>query len=920
MSWLHAARARLRLLLAPRAAEARMDDEMRFHVEMETARLMRERGLDEIEARRQALIAFGGVDRHKEEMRDGRGHGWLGGLSLDLKLALRMLRKHPGLSVVSVLGMAVAIAIGAGAFAVISAVLDPALPLHEGDRIVAIQNENAKHPGSPERQMLHDFALWRGRLTTVRDLSAYTAERRTLVLRDGSADLVAVAHITASGFRVARVAPVLGRPLLDADEREGAPPVLVIAHEEWQRRFGGDPGIIGRPIRLGSAYHLVVGVMPAGFRFPLNHRFWVPLRLDPADHAPGSGPELHLFGRLADGATMEEARAEIAAVGPADAARRSHLRPQVLPYTHTHLDIDNPGTALAFRGITLAISLLLVVVAVNVSVLVYARTAARVGEIAVRTALGASRRRVVGQLFAEALVLSAIAAAIGLSIAGVGLKVGMDFLRVALGGELPFWFDVGLSPGVVAYAAGLAVLAGVIVGVAPALEVTGKRVHAGLQQLSSRGSRMQLGRTWTLLIVAQVAVAVAVLPYAGYVAWQSLRRGTTAPVYPVDQILRARVVVERTEAPPAADAAVHDSLANALLLRRAEELVRRLKGEPGVAGVTFASAFPGEERYARVEVEGGVGTERVRFSRTDVDLLDVLGIPVVAGRRLAASDVRTGAGKSVARDGGAPLDNEEAATAALVDAVLAERMGATGGVLGRRVRLVRRTGGDEASEERIEKGPWLEVVGVMPDFTVQGDILEPADAKLYLPASLAGVVSGGHGVNLAVRLRGTSAPAFAARFRALAAAVDPALQLHDMRSAADLHWRSQQALRLMGVAVAAVTVSVLLLSAAGIYAMMSFTVARRRREIGIRAALGADPRRLLGGIFARAGAQLGTGVMVGVLLAAAVGGVAGGLLSGERLLLLPLAAGLMFVIGLLAALGPARQGLAVQPTEALREE
>jgi len=151
--------------------------------------------------------------------------------------------------------------------------------------------------------------------------------------------------------------------------------------------------------------------------------------------------------------------------------------------------------------------------------------------------------------------------------------------------------------------------------------------------------------------------------------------------------------------------------------------------------------------------------------------------------------------------------------------------------------------------------------------------------------------------------------------------VDPALLLHDMRTAADLQWETQQALRFTGFAVAAATLSVLLLSAAGIYAMMAFTVRRRRREIGIRAALGADARRVLGGIFARAGAQLGSGVVFGLLLAAAINQLAGGdLLTGRRLLLLPLAAAGMLVIGLLAALGPAREGLAVQPTEALKEE
>ncbi len=159
MTLVHAARTRLRLLLARRAAEARMDEEMRFHLEMETERLVREAGLAPQEARRRAVVAFGLMERYKDEMRDGRGLAWLGGLSLDLKLGVRMLAKYPGLSLVAVVGMAVAIAIGAGAFTFISAVTSPALPLHEGERVVSIQNTNAKDGGSPDRQALHDFAL-----------------------------------------------------------------------------------------------------------------------------------------------------------------------------------------------------------------------------------------------------------------------------------------------------------------------------------------------------------------------------------------------------------------------------------------------------------------------------------------------------------------------------------------------------------------------------------------------------------------------------------------------------------------------------------------------------------------------------------------------------------------------------------------
>ncbi len=189
----HAVRARLQLLLARRSAEARMDQEIGLHVDLETEHLMREHGLEPEEARRRALVAFGGVERYKEELRDGRGLAWLGGLSLDLKLGLRMVAKYPGLSLVSVLGMAVAIAIGALVFGWVAAMLDPELPLEGGDRIVAVQTERADAPGNIDRQVLHDFVVWRTALTTVRDLGAFQLVDRNLMVEDGATDVVEVA-------------------------------------------------------------------------------------------------------------------------------------------------------------------------------------------------------------------------------------------------------------------------------------------------------------------------------------------------------------------------------------------------------------------------------------------------------------------------------------------------------------------------------------------------------------------------------------------------------------------------------------------------------------------------------------------------------------------------------------------------------
>lgn len=896
--------------------EAEMNEEFRHHLELRTEDLIR-RGLPPAEAARRARLEFGHVESHKEAARASRGLRLFDRLHvswLDVKLGTRMLAKYPGLSLVAVVGMSVAIAIGAGFFGFIEMMLDPTLPLDEGDRVVSIQNSDVRNPGNPDRRSLHDFVLWREEVESVEELSAFTADRRNLVAPDGRVELVRVALMTASGFRVARVAPILGRPLVADDEREDAPPVVVIAHEEWQRRFDGDPGIVGRQVRLGTALHTVVGVMPEEFRFPVSHRFWVPLRLDPADYERGGGPAFFTFGRLADGVTLDGAQAELTTMGlrmaAAFPATHEHLRPRVLPYTYDWVDVDSPGVALALRGAQFAISLLLVLVAANVAILVYARTATRTGEIAVRSALGASRRRVVTQLFVEAFLMSATSAAIGLLIAAVSLEKIQAFQTRAYD-DLPFWLDPGLSVELVAYVIGLAVLAGVIVGVLPALKATGRRMQAGLRELSSGGSRMQLGRTWTALIVAQVAIAVAVLPYAIYIAGQSVRRGLAAPAYAPEEFLQARLSMERVEAPPSAEAAEYERAFEARYRDRATELLLRLEAEPGVVGATFASRFPGRGVYHRVEVEpdrrrmGTSYADSVREGRVDdgalvnavdIELFSVFDVPVLAGRGFETADGREGS------------------NAVIVDRVFAERVLGRDDVLGRRVRLV--DGRDPESGE-VKRGPWLEIVGVVPDFTDQYG-LEPVDPKIYQPMTLGGAPAN---LTLAVRVRGGSAAAFSGRLREIAADVDPALQLHELRTAADAQREAQWGLRYTALGTVAVTLSVLLLSAAGIYAMMSFTVVRRRREIGIRAALGADPRRLLQSLFARAGAQLAAGAAVGLLVAVAVDrALGGGPLSAYGGLLLPAVAALIVGIGLLATLGPARRGLAVQPTEALREE
>src|SRR5688572_26538410 len=271
MSVLDAARTRLQLLFARQAAESRADEEIAFHIDMETHRLMREGNLPLDEARRRALAAFGGVTRHKETLRDGHGLAWLGGFSLDVKLGARMLRKYPGLTIVGGLAMAFAIWVGAMIFQVAGLFINPSLPLPDGDRIVQVGNWSQEFWSGTAR--VHDFLRWRGSLRTITDLGAYRDVTRNLITSDGDTRPIIGAEITATAFRIAPTRPLLGRVITSADEQPSAPPVVVLGHEVWRTRFASDSGVIGRGAKLGVVNATIIGVMPEDFGFPIAHEF-----------------------------------------------------------------------------------------------------------------------------------------------------------------------------------------------------------------------------------------------------------------------------------------------------------------------------------------------------------------------------------------------------------------------------------------------------------------------------------------------------------------------------------------------------------------------------------------------------------------------------------------------------------------------
>ena len=813
--------------------------------------------------------------------------------ALDLKLAARMLARSPGLTLVGGFGMAIGVALGAGAYAVINSYFYPELPLNEGNRVVALAKFNPLREYK-DRQVLYDFLVWRREMRTVVDIGAFRTVRRNVISETGQAEPITLAEMTASGFRAARVPPLLGRVLIESDERPGAPEVVVIGYDVWQARFAGDPTVIGRAIRLGRTVHTIVGVMPTGFAFPVSHDYWIPLHLDPnATIAPGTGPELDVFGRLAPGATKQSAQAELAMIGKRIAAQGppalAELRPRVVAYTDIFVNAEAQGEVTVYTMIRFLIAFLLVVVAMNVAVLVYARTVARTGEIAVRTALGATRGRIVAQLFAEALVLSGLSALVGLGIVAVSLRMFDDV--IASSGGVPFWIHSGISLGTVLYALALAALSAVIVGVIPALRATGAQLRETIGSMGS-GARARLGPTWTVLIIGQIAIAVAILPPALIKGVRVVGEATRPAGFAAREYLSSRFLVER-DADVAADSSRNAAASDSARLT-VTTLLRRLASEPGVAGVTITNAKPWDTYSARVEVDGGARPMRhVAVTTVDTSYFRLFGVRVLAGRDFTAAD-------EVLPPGDRPV---------IVNRSFVAEMLGSGRPIGRRVRYL--NSGDKAPR-------WMTIVGVVEDFPVAAKTPGQANGMGVYNLTTPGEWAEGQ---LTIRLRGQTPETFAPALRRIAASVDPMLQLSEVNSLDAFYREYARGAAQLALVVALVTGSVLLLSAAGIHALMSFTVNQRRREIGIRSALGASARRILTSVLARAARQLSVGVGVGLVVAVALDLLAGGeMLEGAGLLTVPATAVFMFVVGLIAAAGPARRGLRVQPTEALRAE
>jgi predicted permease len=806
---------------------------------------------------------------------------------IDVRLAFRMLVKYPALTVVALFALAIGVPVGLAPMHFVE-VIEGQLPEDPDGRIQMLRYGNAPTTAS-------DLFRWRTALTSFEQVGALRQSGYNVE----SADLVTTvsgAEVTASVLAMLGTRPRLGRTFSPADEQPGAPAVAIVGHDLWRTMSGGAGDLAGRVVQIGGVPHDVIGVMPEGFEFPRRQQVWVPLRDRPMTQPDAERP-LTILGRLAHGVSAEKAQVELAAVAaliPDGGNAADRLIPEVVPTAFMVFGFPKGGLR-ATPDFFIAQVLTLVplfVACVNVGLLIFARTAARTSELAVRTALGATRARILAQVFTESLLLALLATGAGLLLLG---WVPEQVLAMA-GIPLPYWMNADVSAATVIRALALAALAAAIAGVVPVLRSTGRGLQGTIQRANANRSGERFGGRSSALIIADVAVAVAVVGLAAGILGQ-LRATAANPDSDGIQAERYLTFDLRLAAMPGtggSDGLDRQAVATRMALTQ-RALVDRLKSEPGVRAVAVGSVLPRmEHQNSRVELaDGAEPLSRARIGMVDVDYFAELRQPILSGRAFDAGDLRDGAHVVIV--------NTSFVTNTLGGA----------NPLGRRLRFL-------SWDEKIPPGPWYEIVGVVGHLGMRS-VNADADDGVYRPLAPGAMQP----VHFAVEL-GSAPLDFAPRLREIGRDVGPQAVI-STPSTLDRQFEGDWYILAAAVAGGLVFVGVLLtLAASAIYAILSFTVVQRTREIGIRVALGADRTKVVLDVVRRALLQIGVGVAVGMIPASWI------FLETQRsvapdqpiwlavlLALLPGVA-IMVTVALVACAAPTLRALRISPADALR--
>jgi predicted permease len=898
------ARSLWRSLRHRAAINADMDEEFRLHLDLRMADLVRS-GLTPSDAARQARIEFGGMERYKEEGREALGLRHLDELRTDLRYAARSLRKSPGFTLAAVLTLALGVGANSAVFSLLSASLLRPLPFENAERLVTLYQTLSEPNRSPRpmRWSYPEFLALRSTLTTVSHLATYYAS--DLNLSGGDADPVRVRAemVSALYLTALAVSPVLGRGFLpEEDSIPGAHPVALLGHELWSRIYGADSQIVRRRILLNGVPLSVVGVLPAGFRgLTGGAEVWIPQAMAPAVYFPGqlTTPQhfLSVVGRLRPDVTIEQARAEVAVAGvrATNAARAEAGADDEGEWGTTLQSLEqarhHPTTVRAQLVLAGAVFFVLLIAVVNLSSLLLARSTIRARETALRAALGAGRFRLVRHALTEGALLGLLSAAVGVLLASWCIRTLATLAPERFGGPRPRMADLAAfaQPSVdwrvIVFATALALTAGLFAGLIPSLRATREDLTRALQT-GARGASVGVGslRRPTVLsiaAIAQVACALVLLVGAGLLlrAFEDLRA--------IDPGFRGTgVIAFRLSAPERS----YGGNAAAPLFQR---VLERVQAVPGVRSASVSQCTPfGGCSSTHLHITGRPDpAELPLVGRLYVspDHFRTLGIPLLRGRALTAED----------RNGRPRVT--------VINETAARRFWPGEDPIGKRVWFT--SGGSFASPDSL-----TEIVGVVGDvlYGKPGDEIGPDFYTSYLQHTLP--------TNM-VLVRAANDPlALVPALRQAVAEVDPDLPIHDIRT---LRERGEAALASERFATLALVVFACLgvaLASLGVYGIMAYSVAQRRREIGIRLALGASPREVRRLVVSQGAALTAVGLAVGVgtslALARALTALIATIGSADPrtfLIVVPI----LMLVALLACYLPARTATRVHVVEAI---
>jgi predicted permease len=871
---------------------ADVDDEFAFHVQSRIDELVAQ-GFSAGAARDEALRGFGDIEAVKrtctglaqEHHRAARRHEWLNGWRQDVRYALRQLRLNPLLTGVLVLTLALGIGATVSIFSVVYAVLLRPLPYADADRVVIVyETFRQMRTGSASAGHFHDWT----EQGTVFDHTGAT-QRASYNLSDGEPERIGGARATSGYFRVVHLPPVLGRYFSEADLERG-PQVVVLSHGLWQRRFAGDPAIIGRSIRLDGEAHTVVGVAPPDYAMTrFAPELWTPLVFSPEQRGNYGSHAFSVMAKLKPGVTREMAQTDMERVTRGIAWRHpAEMESRSVNVESFETVVLGGRFRTGFFVLLSAVVLVLLIGCVNVASLLLARATTRRREMAIRAAIGGGRWRIVRQLVTESLVLACAGGVAGVALAYVGTALFVRFGPP----NVPRLRDAGLQPEILLFAWIVTVTAGVVFGLAPAL-----RAARGDLLTTLRGGRSPVlsagrDRLRLSLVVAEIAVAVVLLVGAGLLLRSAWRLQQVPLGFEVEGSIVARVALPqpRYSDPLAVSGAFQRMLDSA----RAMPGIRRVGASTNVP-LLGGNVSSGVQIDGRPFVPGKAANAEIRLI-TD-HYIEAIGMSIRRGRTLQAADVAPGAPPVV-------LINERLA---------AIEWPGRDPIAARLSTWTAQAGVPE----------WREVVGVVADARGNGRD-EPAPPEIFIPFTQAPAMSWPffqHQMGLVARGDGDPA-AYAGSLRRAVRSVDASLPLFDVQTMEEALATSGAGPRFSTWLLSLLAAAGVLLTAVGIYGVLAYFVAQRAPEIGLRLALGATPRSVLVMVL-RHGARLAiAGIVIGALAALGVTRLLTALLFDvtptDRFAYAAGTAGL-FVVALLACVVPALRALSIDPARSLTD-